>query len=408
MRMKDEQLFRLILLAGFAILLPTGIFHRLHPFYTAAALMIPASFLLAANWFFLALGVAVFLLLAIRTRKEEENLIARFGDDYRNYRQRTGRFAPRSLRRFVLVGGVVLAVAAGHCLINRLFSPRNAVSVRTIQTPGFSPDARFDGTLKFAAFNIAHGRGTNEGNLSHRAGRRARLKAIAELLQQHQVDIAVLNEVDFGAVWTGHENQAEIIAREAGFAHLLEQRNFDAALPFQRLRFGNAILSRFPIKASQFVPLPAFSERERRIAGSKQGVLADIHVDDQLTIRAFAVHLEPRDELTRIRSAAAISACATNSPYPFFCLGDFNCSPASAEIESTSREPSAMDMLLKHGRLKIVPAHRLTPERFTFASFAPTVAIDWVLVPMDWEFISHEVPNVQLSDHRPVLAEVRK
>ena len=66
-----------------------------HPFYTSAALMIPASFLLAANWFFLAIGVAVFLLLAIRTRKEEENLIARFGESYRDYMQRTGRFVPR-------------------------------------------------------------------------------------------------------------------------------------------------------------------------------------------------------------------------------------------------------------------------------------------------------------------------
>jgi len=65
-----------------------------HPFYTSAALMIPASFLSAANWFFLVSGCAVFLLLMIRTRKEEENLIARFGDEYRNYMQRTARFVP--------------------------------------------------------------------------------------------------------------------------------------------------------------------------------------------------------------------------------------------------------------------------------------------------------------------------
>jgi protein-S-isoprenylcysteine O-methyltransferase Ste14 len=66
-----------------------------HPLYTSAAMMAPANFLAAANWFFLAAGCVVFLLLAIRTRKEEQNLIARFGDDYRNYMQRTGRFLPR-------------------------------------------------------------------------------------------------------------------------------------------------------------------------------------------------------------------------------------------------------------------------------------------------------------------------
>jgi protein-S-isoprenylcysteine O-methyltransferase Ste14 len=66
-----------------------------HPFYTSAAMLTLASFLAAANGFFLAAGGVVFLVLAVRTRKEEENLIARFGDDYRNYMQRTGRFVPR-------------------------------------------------------------------------------------------------------------------------------------------------------------------------------------------------------------------------------------------------------------------------------------------------------------------------
>jgi protein-S-isoprenylcysteine O-methyltransferase Ste14 len=51
--------------------------------------------LVTANWFFFVAGCLTFVLLMIRTGKEEENLIARFGDDYRNYMQRTGRFVPR-------------------------------------------------------------------------------------------------------------------------------------------------------------------------------------------------------------------------------------------------------------------------------------------------------------------------
>jgi len=66
-----------------------------HPLYTAAALATLANSLAAANWFFLVAGCVVLLLLVIRTRNEEQNLIARFGDDYRNYMQRTGRFVPR-------------------------------------------------------------------------------------------------------------------------------------------------------------------------------------------------------------------------------------------------------------------------------------------------------------------------
>ena len=66
-----------------------------HPLYTLAVWLGVANSLAAANWFFIVAGCLVFLLLAIRTRKEEENLLARFGDDYRNYMQRTGRFVPR-------------------------------------------------------------------------------------------------------------------------------------------------------------------------------------------------------------------------------------------------------------------------------------------------------------------------
>ena len=66
-----------------------------HPFYSSAALVVLGNSLVAANGFFFAAGCLMFVLLVIRTRKEEQNLIARFGDDYRNYMQRTGRFVPR-------------------------------------------------------------------------------------------------------------------------------------------------------------------------------------------------------------------------------------------------------------------------------------------------------------------------
>ncbi len=66
-----------------------------HPFYCAFILAILANSTVPANWFILLTGVSAWLLLVFRTNKEEENLIARFGDDYRGYMERTGRFFPR-------------------------------------------------------------------------------------------------------------------------------------------------------------------------------------------------------------------------------------------------------------------------------------------------------------------------
>ncbi len=48
-----------------------------------------------ASWIMAALLVGAFTALFFRTRIEEENLIAKFGDDYRDYMQTTGQFFPR-------------------------------------------------------------------------------------------------------------------------------------------------------------------------------------------------------------------------------------------------------------------------------------------------------------------------
>jgi protein-S-isoprenylcysteine O-methyltransferase Ste14 len=66
-----------------------------HPFYDAVALSLAANALVTANWFLLLGGVLVVSLLVLRTRREEERLLARFGDSYRAYVERTGRFLPR-------------------------------------------------------------------------------------------------------------------------------------------------------------------------------------------------------------------------------------------------------------------------------------------------------------------------
>ena len=69
-----------------------------HPLYSVWALFLPAFALLLANWFILLMGILALILLAIRTPIEEAKLIEKFGDEYREYMKRTGRFIPRLLR----------------------------------------------------------------------------------------------------------------------------------------------------------------------------------------------------------------------------------------------------------------------------------------------------------------------
>jgi protein-S-isoprenylcysteine O-methyltransferase Ste14 len=65
-----------------------------HPFYDSVALLLAAISIAAANWYLLMTGCLVLALLVTRTPREEERLIARFGDNYRAYMARTNRFVP--------------------------------------------------------------------------------------------------------------------------------------------------------------------------------------------------------------------------------------------------------------------------------------------------------------------------
>ncbi len=66
-----------------------------HPLYTFGSSLFIAFGMMADNWLIALLGVLAFIGMAIRTPKEEANLIEKFGDEYRDYMKRTGRFLPK-------------------------------------------------------------------------------------------------------------------------------------------------------------------------------------------------------------------------------------------------------------------------------------------------------------------------
>jgi len=66
-----------------------------HPLYTFGSALFVAFGLMADNWFFILMALLVFLVMASRTPREEANLVEKFGEEYREYMKRTGRYLPR-------------------------------------------------------------------------------------------------------------------------------------------------------------------------------------------------------------------------------------------------------------------------------------------------------------------------
>jgi len=65
-----------------------------HPMYTAFLIYFLSWFLISTNLLFIIVWLLFLLTLIARMPKEEEMLIAQFGDEYSEYMKRTGRLLP--------------------------------------------------------------------------------------------------------------------------------------------------------------------------------------------------------------------------------------------------------------------------------------------------------------------------
>lgn len=66
-----------------------------HPLYTAMFGWGAALAMVTANWVFVLLAVAVIAGLVARVPREEQMMLEEFGEEYKAYMQRTGRFFPK-------------------------------------------------------------------------------------------------------------------------------------------------------------------------------------------------------------------------------------------------------------------------------------------------------------------------
>jgi protein-S-isoprenylcysteine O-methyltransferase Ste14 len=77
-------------------LITSGPYARVrHPLYTAFFGYGLSLALVSANWFFVAFFLLSLVGLTLRVPKEEQMMLDQFGDEYRGYMQRTGRYLPK-------------------------------------------------------------------------------------------------------------------------------------------------------------------------------------------------------------------------------------------------------------------------------------------------------------------------
>ncbi len=233
--------------------------------------------------------------------------------------------------------------------------------------------------ITVVSYNIHHGEGI-DGRLD--------LERIAAVIRETGADLVSLQEVDQNVTRSGSVDQPQ------EFAKLLKMHvAFGANIDLEGGKYGNAVLSRFPIVAHKNHALPNTG------GGEQRGVLeVDVELPQGGQLKFLATHLDHRqDPAQRVESAKFINQTfAVDSKYPLCLTGDLNASPDSPPLE----------VLLKHWTL---PAGQ---DGFTIPVGKPTRKIDYILVGSATPSSGIQLREVETrvldeavaSDHRGVLS----
>ena len=315
----------------------------------------------------------------------------------------------RTLKRVGWAALIALLLVLAWYGQSRVLAPWRCVRIIKIDAPASLPDTE-QKSLRVAAFNIAHGRGGayGAGNWTGltREEIHAHLKLIADQVQEAEVDIVVLNEVDFQSTWSRGIDQAQAIANYAGFAYCVEQRSIDAALPFLKFRFGNAILSKYPLRDAQVLRFAALSKKERAFAGNHDSLLATVETPLG-DLRILAVHFYTRSEDVRVECARSVLSMMEEEELPLIALGDYNSTPSDYPNHRKSEaNENAMDLLLDSELLAVKSEETDAEHYLTFPSASPKMAIDWILSTPGIVQEKVSVIESDLSDHLMVTAQL--
>lgn len=310
--------------------------------------------------------------------------------------------------RRALVG--CLAVLLLPYAYSRVVSPWTRVAIYST-AEGENRAAPATRSLRVASYNIAHGRGVAESNWDGGSAeeRAQRLEQIAELLREIDADVVVLNEVDFDSSWSYSVNQAETLAKLAGYPFRAEEHNLDFRILGWTWRFGNAVLSKHSITDAAVVDLPAEYWWESILAGKKRGINCSININGQ-QVRVIGVHLSHRLEAVRVSSAKMLLELVEDKTHPTIIAGDLNSSPSGfPESVKDANGDNAIETLDASRLFQRWPLLFPSDEHdCTFPSTDPAIVIDWILIPRNWSFSSYSVNPATLSDHRLIYADVKR
>lgn len=214
------------------------------------------------------------------------------------------------------------------------------------------------------------------------------LAGIAAEIRAVRPDVVSLNEVDSGTVRSGRTDEAAYLGRATGM-HAVYGPNVAMR---GGGRFGNAILTRFPVVATHNTRLPRTPHTEPR------GLLAATLRVGGRPVSFYSVHLTQghlRGAAERVREADAVARVIRSSSYPTILSGDLNSRPGDLPVR-----------ILRQYLLDAQQQGGTRPGP-TVPEGAPVNRIDYVLYDNHLAPVAGSTEVLpSSSDHRAVLTEL--
>lgn len=251
--------------------------------------------------------------------------------------------------------------------------------------------------LRIVTFNIAHGRGLSPLPGLHGRRRFERnLRKIARLFDELKPDIVALQEIDENSRWSGSFDHLDYLNAFAEFPHAVFGVNNRRAGGYQ-LNYGNAILSRHPIRAWENITFGT------RTVGEKGFLFAEIDCGGRL-LPVVNLHLHYRSRVHRFRQIEMLMEYLNakhEHRHPLWATAPILC----GDLNNPSHRLDATAALLHYFSLR--GQYTLHPPAGvrTYPSPWPRRSLDFIFLPPACRVLHCHVVRCNLSDHRPVMVE---
>lgn len=303
-----------------------------------------------------------------------------------------------------------------------------AASTASIETDDMMEVSETPSVIKVLTYNIGYlyGNGSEGPGYSHREidYYKNALKNISSEIKSWDADIVFLQEIDFESSRSANLNQAEFIAKKAGYPYVAQAVSWKANyIPFPywplknnfgKMNSGGAILSRYPLSQHQYVLLA------KPLSQPWWYNLFYLHrYFQKVTVavgnRSFKVvnlHLEAFDTLDR-ESQVKFLVDYIKSEKIDLVAGDFNMVPSSAlkkskfYNEDNYENDRSFDTMKDSGLAEVIPNEIYEKDEshfFTFPSWAPDRRLDYIWFRPDLKMMKAEVLPSASSDHLPLRA----